>query len=72
MLRVPGSSDDLRFHRESLSEEVNIKPELKIESPAKAGLSQTREEEGSPDRQISGRGFDHKKIKEKDRLHDLK
>ena len=71
MVRMPGSSSDSVFHRESLSEEVNIKTEPVIEAPAAEVSSQTREDEGSPDRQSFGRVFDEKKIKKEDRLHDL-
>ena len=71
MVRVPGSSGNSRFHRESLSEEFKIKTKPGIEAPAKEGSSQTREDEGSRDRQRFGRGFDDKKRKEEDRSHDL-
>ena len=71
MVRVPGSSGDSGFPRESLSEEVKIKTERGIEVPAAEGSSQTREYEGSPDRQSFGRGFDDKNRKEEDRSHDL-
>ena len=62
MVRVPGSSGDSGFHRESLSEEVKIKTESGIEVLAKEGFSQTRVDDGSLDRQSFGRGFDNKKI----------
>ena len=71
MVRVPGSSGDSGFPRESLSEEVKIKTERGIEAPAAEGSSQTREDEGSPDRQSFVRGFDDRIIEEKDRSHDL-
>ena len=54
MVRVPGSSGDPGFHRESLSEEVKIKTEPGIEAPAVKGSPQTREDEGSPDRKVLG------------------
>ena len=65
MLRVLGTSGDSVFHRESLSEEVKIKTEPRIEAPAADGSSQTREDEGFPDCQSFGRGFDDKKRKRK-------
>ena len=71
MVRVPGSSGDLEFHRESLSEQVKIKTEPGIEAPAAEGSLQTREDEGSLDRQSFGRGFYDRKIKEEDPSHDL-
>ena len=51
--------------------EVKIKTEHGIEAPAKEGTSQTRENEGSLDRQSFGRRFDDKKFSEEDRLNDL-
>ena len=63
MVRVPESFGELGFHRESLSEEVNIKTEPGIEAQAEEGSSQTREDEGSPDLQSFWRGFDDKKPK---------
>ena len=71
MVRVPGSSGDSGFHRESLSEEVKIKTEPGIEASAKERSSRTCEDERSPDHQSFGRGFDDEKIKEEDRLDDL-
>ena len=65
MVRVPGSSSDSGLYRESLSEAVKIKTEPGIEAPAKKRSSQTREDEGSSDRQSFGRGFDDKKIMRK-------
>ena len=65
MVRVPGSSGDSGFHRESTEEEVKIKIEPGIEASAVKGSPQTREEkEGSPRSQSFGRDFDDKKIKE--------
>ena len=58
MVRVPGSSGDSGFHRESLSEEVKIKTEPGIEASAKERSSRTCEDERSPDHQSFGRGFD--------------
>ena len=71
MVRVPEPSGDSEFYFESLREEVKIKNEPGIETTAKEGSSQTREEEGSSDRQSFRRGFNDKNIKEKDRLHDM-
>ena len=67
MVRVPGSSGDSGFHRESLGEDVRIKIEPGIEESAKEITPRTREDEGSPHQLCFGRGFDEKKTKEEDR-----
>ena len=64
MVRVPGSPGDSGFHRESLGEDVRIKTEPGIEASAKERSSRTCEDEGSPDQQSFGRGFDDKKTNE--------
>ena len=71
MVRVPGSSGDLGFYREPLSEKVNIKTIPRIEAPAAEGSSQTREDEGFPISSKFWEGFDDEKRKEEDRSHDL-
>ena len=64
IMRVPGPSGDSEFHCEFLSDEGKIKTEPGIEAPAKNEFSQTREDQGIPDRLSFGRGFDDKKIKD--------
>ena len=71
MVRVPGSSGDSRFHRESPIEEVKIKTEARIEAPAVKVSPKTRKKEKFTDCQSFGRGFEETKIKEEDRSHDL-
>uniref|UniRef100_A0AAV1UY15 Uncharacterized protein n=1 Tax=Peronospora matthiolae TaxID=2874970 RepID=A0AAV1UY15_9STRA len=71
MLRVPGSSGDSRFHRESRDEDVKIKTEPGIGASAEYGSPQTREEKGCQDHPSFGRGFDDKKVKEEDHQADL-
>ena len=71
MVRLPGYSGDSGFHRESLCKDVMIKSEPGIEAPAEQGSSQTRDNEGSLDRQSLG-GSEDKKMKLEDRSHDLK
>ena len=72
MVRVPGSSGEAGFYRESTGEDVKIKIEPGIETSAEEGSPQTREKERSPDDQSFGRDFDNKKIKEEDQGIDLK
>ncbi|CAI5725006.1 unnamed protein product [Peronospora effusa] len=71
MVRVPGSSGDSGFHRESLREAVKVKIEPGIEASAAKGSPQTCEEKRSPDHQRFGRGADEQKTKEEDRSLDL-
>ena len=54
MVCVPGLFGISEFRRETLSEEAKIKTEAGIEAPAKEGLSQPLEGEGSSDRRSLG------------------
>uniref|UniRef100_A0AAV1TW90 Uncharacterized protein n=1 Tax=Peronospora matthiolae TaxID=2874970 RepID=A0AAV1TW90_9STRA len=71
MVRVPGSSGDSAFHRESRDEDVKIKTEPGIGVSAEFGSPQTREEKGSQDHHSFGRGYDDNKVKEEDHQADL-
>jgi hypothetical protein len=56
MVRVPGSSGDSVFHRESTEEDVKVKLEPGIEASAEDGSPLTLlDEEGSADRPSAGR-----------------
>jgi hypothetical protein len=64
MVRVPGSSGDSGFHRES-TEDVKIKAESGLKTSAEDGSPQTSlKEEGSTDRQSFGRSSDDVKKEE--------
>jgi hypothetical protein len=64
MVRVPGSSGDSGFHRES-TEDVKIKAEPGLKTSAEDGSPQTSlKEEGSTDRQSFGRNSDDVKKEE--------
>ncbi|CAI5701675.1 unnamed protein product [Peronospora effusa] len=65
MVRVPGSSGDSGFRRESLREDVTIKTEPGIEASEAKGLPQSHDRKGSPDRKSFKRGAYEKKNKEK-------
>ena len=69
---MPGSSDDSRYHRESLGEDATVKIEPGLEVSAKEGSLQTQEKKGSLDHQCFGRGTDEKILKEEERSLDLK
>ena len=71
MVRVPGTSGDSGFPRESLGEDVNIIVEHGMEVSAAEGSPLTQENYRSPDRQGTGRGLDDFVIKEEDRSTDL-
>ena len=72
MVRVPGSSGDSGFHRESRDENVKIKTDYETEASAEEISPQKCEEKGSLDHQSSGRDFDDKILREEDRSLDLK
>ncbi|GMF55676.1 unnamed protein product [Phytophthora fragariaefolia] len=70
MVRVPGSSGDSEFYRESNQEDVEIKLEPGIDAPAVSGLPQTQlREEGSTEGQSTGRSSD--RVKEEGLATDL-
>uniref|UniRef100_A0AAV1TYK2 Uncharacterized protein n=1 Tax=Peronospora matthiolae TaxID=2874970 RepID=A0AAV1TYK2_9STRA len=71
MVRVPGSSGDSLFHRESRDENVVIKNEPGIGASAEFRLPKTREEKGSRDHHSFGRVYDDKTVKEEDHQADL-
>ena len=71
MVRVPGTSGDSGFPRESLGEDVNIIVEHGMEVSAAEGSPPTREHERFPDHQGTWRGLDELVIKEEDRSTDL-
>ena len=68
---VPGSSDDSRYHRESLGEDATVKIEPGLEASAEERSPQTQQKKGSLDHQCFKNGTDEKILKEEDRSLDL-